>query len=55
MNNWTVVAEECDICAEEYYDLWMDCVYHELVPEANCAYDSYLEQLRMAKEARKRM
>ena len=55
MNNWPVIAEESDICAQEFYEMWMDCVYYEVQPEADCAYDNYLEQLKIAKEARKRM
>jgi len=51
---WHVIAEECEILAGEYYELWVDCRFCECWPEAECAYDHYLEQLKMAKAARKR-
>ena len=52
---WQVLAEEYEQAAEEYYGLWMDCVYAECKPEADCEYDHYLESLRVARCARRKV
>ena len=51
---WTKQAEDYDVLAGEYYDLWVDYQFTQYEAEAECAWSHYLEQLKRAKYARKR-